>query len=314
MSIDTKRVEYLMLISAHGSISKAASILGMAQPSLGRQIQKLEEECHARLLYRHGRGVLLTPEGMRLVEGMRPLLRQIEALANDLAMERSVPKGHVIVGITPAMCALIGVDLVVTVGEKYPEIGLSIVSGYSGYINEWIVGGRVDLALLHDERRSIRVGGEFLGSAGLYLVSPRDFVAPGGRDVTTIALKDLAGLPLVLPTANHGSRRSLAQAAADVKAQLNVRFEMASLSLMKELVMAGHAHTILALPTITRELEAGLVRAHKLVDPPLTFRLVLATSLSRPFSAAMQAVSSELKSVLRTAVEKSDIPLDITLA
>lgn len=82
--MDLKRVEYLIQVAKFGSFSKAATVVGIAQPALGRQVQKLEEECGVRLLYRHGRGVSLTPEWDNLLERVRPLMRQMEAIAADL--------------------------------------------------------------------------------------------------------------------------------------------------------------------------------------------------------------------------------------
>src|SRR5260221_7214866 len=64
--MDLRRLELLLQVADFGSFSKAATVLGIAQPALGRQIQKLEEECGVRLFYRHGRGVSPTPAGETL--------------------------------------------------------------------------------------------------------------------------------------------------------------------------------------------------------------------------------------------------------
>jgi LysR family nitrogen assimilation transcriptional regulator len=313
MSIDLKRVEYLALVAAQGSFSKAASILGMAQPSLGRHIQKLEEYCHARLLYRHGRGVLLTPEGSQLLDGMRPLLRQIEALTQELSKTHTVPKGHVNVALTPAMRAMIGLKLILNINEKYPDVSISVISGYSGYIHEWLTDGRVDMALLHDTRRLKHLSAEFLGSARLYLISSPASLSPSARARKSIELRELDGLPMVMPTINHGARRSLVDACAATGAHFNVRYEMASLTMMKELVMAGKAHTVLALPAVSQEIEQGLVVARKLVSPTVEARLMLATALSRPITLAMHVVAAELKAVMKSTVSENRRKFDIVL-
>lgn len=59
--MNLKRIEYLLQVAELGSFSRAAAVFGYyPTPSLGRQVQKLEEECAVRLLYRHSRGVSLT--------------------------------------------------------------------------------------------------------------------------------------------------------------------------------------------------------------------------------------------------------------
>ena len=60
--MDLKLVDYLLLAAETGSFAKAASKIGMAQPTFGRLIARLEKDCGARLLYRHGRGVRFFPK------------------------------------------------------------------------------------------------------------------------------------------------------------------------------------------------------------------------------------------------------------
>src|SRR3546814_1928546 len=84
-SVDLKRLEYFLSVAEHGSFSRAASVIGVAQPALGRQVQRLEEACGTKLFYRHGRGVSLTREGEVYAQRIRPLLQQLSAAAADLA-------------------------------------------------------------------------------------------------------------------------------------------------------------------------------------------------------------------------------------
>lgn len=309
--MDLKRVEHLMLVAEYGSFSKAASVIGIAQPALGRQVQKLEEHCGVRLLYRHGRGVSLTPEGERFVERVRPLIRQLEAVTGDLQSERALPKGAVTVGMTPTTLNILGMPLLAAVREKYPEIRLNIISGYSGYIHEWLVEGRLDIATLHDARRSQHIAVDFLAGLSLYLVSSPRLLAAAERKAKVVDLKRIAGLPLVLPTRNHGLRRTLELACGAAGAELDVRYEMDTLALMTELVVAGLAHTVLAIPAVAGELQQGKLVARKLRKPEIETRLMLATALNRPRTHAIRAVDAEIKALLRRVVRESPIPLDV---
>ncbi|ODU66966.1 MAG: LysR family transcriptional regulator [Lautropia sp. SCN 66-9] len=309
--MDLKLVEHLLLVAESGSFSKAASILGMAQPALGRQIGKLERLCGTRLLYRHGRGVTLTPEGEQFIQRMRPMLRQIELLIGEIAQQRLQPHGPVTVVLTPTMLSLFGLLLVTSARKKYPHVKLNIVSGYSGYIQEWLIGGDLDIALLHDARRSKHIVVDYLASAGLHLVSPPDQVKRNRKNRTSIDLEELASLPLVLPTRRHGLRRTLEAACKEIGVSLNVEYEMDTLSLMKEQVVAGHAHTVLAIPAIVGELKRGAVVARKVRNPAVDTRLMLATAVNRPYTQAIRAVQAEIGEVMRQAVHASTLPLDI---
>ena len=87
--MDLRKIENLIHVADQGSFSKAASVLGIAQSALGRQVRKLEDECGCALLYRNGRGVSLTPDGEKLLERLRPLLRQMDHVVTEFHNDRS---------------------------------------------------------------------------------------------------------------------------------------------------------------------------------------------------------------------------------
>lgn len=293
--MDLKRIEYLIQVAEFGSFSKAATVVGIAQPALGRQVQKLEEECGVRLLYRHGRGVSLTPEGEKLLERVRPLMRQLEAIATDMQDERSSPSGLVTIGMTPTICNMLGLQLITTVQKAYPKLRVNVISGYSGYIHEWLMEARLDLAILHDARRSQHVAVEHLADAKLSLVSSPSLLNPVDAKRSSLALRHLDGLPLVLPTQNHGLRRTLELAASHAGISLNVQYEVDTLELMKAIVLAGCAHTVLALPAVQSEIKAGQLIARRINQPDVETRLVLAKAANRPLTRAVRVIEQETK-------------------
>ena len=58
--VDIKQLRYFMGVLEAKSITKAAEQLYVAQPALGLQIRKLEEELGVELFVRHSRGVAPT--------------------------------------------------------------------------------------------------------------------------------------------------------------------------------------------------------------------------------------------------------------
>lgn len=295
--MDLKRIEHLIQVAEYGSFSKAASVIGIAQPALGRQVKKLEEECGTPLLYRHGRGVSLTPDGEKLLTRLRPLLRQMESAVLELRSDQESPSGTVSLGLTPTMSGMLGVQLIAAVKERYPQIQLNIVSGYSGYVHEWLINGRVDLAMLHDARRSQHIVSLPLAELGLSLISPAGMAPPG--DGHNVRVAQLKGIPLVLPTRNHGLRRTVEYAASQAGVPLNVVLEIDALELMRELVMAGMGHTVLAAPAVREQVAAGTLETRLLGTPALSTRLLLATATNRPVTQAAKAVER----IVRTLIE-----------
>jgi LysR family transcriptional regulator, nitrogen assimilation regulatory protein len=300
--MDLRRLELLLQVADFDSFSKAATVLGIAQPALGRQIQKLEEECGVRLFYRHGRGVSLTPEGETLLQRARPLVRQLASIPADLQAERDSPSGHVTVGLTPTVCNLFGLKLMTATRDKYPKLRVNVVSGYSGYVHEWLVDGRLDMAVLHDARRSSTVAVDPLAAAELFFIKPGIETAFDIPAHPTLAA--ISAVPLVLPTGNHGLRRTLEYAASEGGVALNVAFEVDTLELLKQIVASGLACTVLAKPAVLDELAAGTLVAQRFATPVLVTKLMLATAARRPITRGIRLVETEIKSIVADLIKQ----------
>src|SRR5690606_24005080 len=148
----------------------------------------------------------------------------------------------------------IGLPLLQKLRGLAPGIRLNFLTGYSGYVHEWMVDGRVDLAILHDALRSQHIAVTPLASASLFLLShPQLLAAAGLEGRTSISLTELRGLPMAVPSRSHGLRRTLDQGLSKSKSTLDVQYELDTLTLMKEVVLAGIAHTVLAMPAVAAE-------------------------------------------------------------
>jgi LysR family nitrogen assimilation transcriptional regulator len=61
--MDLKQLEYFVNVVDLGGFSRAARVLGIAQPAISRQIRSLEVELRQSLLLRNGRGAAPTEAG-----------------------------------------------------------------------------------------------------------------------------------------------------------------------------------------------------------------------------------------------------------
>ena len=73
INFDWNRARAFLVTAEEGSLSAAARALGLAQPTLGRQVDALEEELGVTLFERFGRGLQLTPAGHELVTHARAM-------------------------------------------------------------------------------------------------------------------------------------------------------------------------------------------------------------------------------------------------
>src|ERR1700710_1994219 len=73
VKFDWNRARAFLVTAEEGSLSAAARALGLAQPTLGRQVDGLEEGLGVSLLELVGRGFTLTPSGLDLLDHVRAM-------------------------------------------------------------------------------------------------------------------------------------------------------------------------------------------------------------------------------------------------
>ena len=298
--MDQTRLRSLLAIAEHGTFSRAASALGLAQPSLSRQIALLEQELGRTLLYRHGRGARLTADGQRLVEAARPLLAAIAGL--PALLDDDVPRGRVVLGVPTFMSVHLAQSIFGPLRRAYPHLQIRLVDGFSGFVNQWLTEGRLDLAILYDSRRSRTVSAELLAEEELMLFA-RSRHARGITGPGPVPLSWLSNLDLILPDRQHGLRRTLH--AAGVRPDPTRLLEVDSLTAIRTLVERGIGWSVLPRAGLTRELKDRRYLLRPIGDPPLRARLMVALSPMRPVTPALRAILTHLHSTVASLQEQA---------
>lgn len=206
--MDVRLLRYFLAVVDEASITRASAALRVAQPSLSRQIRGLEGSLGRSLFDRSDGRLRLTPAGRQLVPLARDLVARAdaaEAAMRDLEASRgtslSVVAPHItIVDVIAPYLATLGMD----------ALKVSVRDAPSLVVFRVIRSGDADLG--------VSVGpppGE-LASLPVSRFSILAQVPPGhrwhGRD--RISLAELVEEPLVLVTAEHGTRRVFDQAVA----------------------------------------------------------------------------------------------------
>jgi len=251
---------------------------------VSRNIAVLEAQCGERLFHRTGRGVILTEFGEQLLPCVSSLLAEAEGLADDIRNLRGKPVGEVVVGMLPSAVRRYAGDLYAAVRTKMPAVRLHLIEGASAQLEEQLHDGRLDMALvLREEEASI---GEayLLARVPLHLVGPATDPVMGSSAIT---LKQLSGLPLVVPGRPHRLRARLDHLAIEHAMALRVAVEADSVQLQYEVVAAGGGFAIASV--LPGSLDQRLASA-RIVEPILERFVVLVESPRRPLTRASREV------------------------
>jgi LysR family transcriptional regulator, nitrogen assimilation regulatory protein len=300
--MEFRQLERFLAIAENDSISRASSILGIAQPALSRQIRQLEAELGAQLFYRHGRGIRLTEAGAAFRSTITPLVSKLLRARSDFTAGSGVVAGSLHVAMPPTMSQVIGPRVVQVFLARFPKVKLQISEGFSGYVNEWMVAGRVDMAIINKGRRSPATHMDPLLTVDLFFLSHRDILNVDTLGRETITLGRLAKIPLILPGKDHGLRRELDTAARKQDAELKLIVEVDSLAALKELVRAKVGPTVLPHGTVINEAIDPAFVVRRVVKPEVTMKFMIAYSVNRPVTPAMRELATMIRAEVRKAL------------
>ena len=114
-----ENLETLVALSKSGTMMEASTDLKISQSAVSKRIAALERYYDRKLVERHGRRVVFTPHGTRLVERVTPLLSEIRSVFLE---DNALRKGRIILGVSEAILASWGPRLFARVRDTLPGI------------------------------------------------------------------------------------------------------------------------------------------------------------------------------------------------
>lgn len=296
--MDLRQLEYFIHVAELGSFTRAAMVLGIGQPALSRQVRGLEVELRQTLFYRNGRGVRLTEAGKRLLAHGRTIQMQFEHARHDVEDARGSPVGRVTIGFPYAVGRALSVPLVQEFSRRYPRASLCITEGLTIHLYEWLLSGRVDIALLHDPAPSPSLDIAPMRHDDLLLLTHKasDEAAVGAP----ISMREVAGLPLIIPRWPHPLRMMVETQLADLGCKPTIAMEIDAVATIVSLVAQGAGHAIATRHAVVISDAQDHLQMRPLADPPMRSVLARAVSAERPLTTLVSRTAELLQELLAT--------------
>lgn len=300
--MDIKKLKAFSVVAEFGSFSRAAAVLGVAQPALSRQVRSLEEELGIELLYRNGRGIVLTEAGGLLNEYAKGILTTVSRAQSEIRALRSSPRGNVVIGMPPSIGTVLTVPLIQHFRSEYPSIQMRVIEGFSGYLLEWLLTGKIDVAVLYNAPRTKNLLSEPLLQDELFLLGAVN--DPAALPPGPIPAKRLSELPLILPSRPHGLRLLIDQVLGEAGIAPNCELEVDALPATIKLAEKRVGYTIHSYSLAHDLVEEGRVKCWPIIEPRLTRELILSTSSQRPTTTATRALTSIVRNQVSELVKQ----------
>lgn len=108
------------------SFNRAAEITNTSQPTVSRQVKRLQDVVGSQLFISTPRGVKLTQKGEALAKALARLDQTLYSITSDLKAETREAEGTVRVSITDGLNALFAAPSLIKFSAQYPKIQLHL--------------------------------------------------------------------------------------------------------------------------------------------------------------------------------------------
>ncbi|MFM7024828.1 MAG: LysR substrate-binding domain-containing protein [Limnohabitans sp.] len=295
--MDLRQLEYFVRVAELGSFTRAAQVLGIAQPALSRQVRLLEVELRQNLLVRNGRGATPTEAGQLLLEHGRGILHQVERAREELGRVRTGLAGRVALGLPPSVARVLTVPLTRAFRQRLPQAQLSISEGLSTAMQENLYNGRLDIAVLYNASPVPGIEHQPLVEEELLLVQPRPLGLQEDPPPAPLPLQEVSALPLVIPSRPNAIRMHVEAEMASIGCRPNIALEIDGVSAILDLVADGAGCAILPRNAVMRSARPSAYSARAIGAPRLRIALSTAISSLRPTTLTQQATLELLHQV-----------------
>jgi DNA-binding transcriptional LysR family regulator len=131
LTFDWNRARAFLLTAQEGSFSGAARVLGIAQPTVGRQVAALEEELDVTLFERVGRGLELTATGVDLLEHVRAMGEAATRISLTAAGQSLSLEGSICISVSEVVAAYMLPPIVQKLRVLHPGIEIELLASNS---------------------------------------------------------------------------------------------------------------------------------------------------------------------------------------
>ena len=146
--MELRVLRYFMTIAREGSITSAANVLHVTQPTLSRQIRDLENELGQKLFIRGSHHMTLTAEGMVLRKRAEEILSMVDKTEAEFHAMESTVSGDIYIGSGETQAIQHIAEIAKEIREDHPGIHYHLYSGNAEDVTERLDKGLLDFGIL----------------------------------------------------------------------------------------------------------------------------------------------------------------------
>ena len=146
--MEIKTLRYFLAVAREESMTKAAEILHVTQPTLSKQLKALEDELGKKLFTRHSFSIRLTEEGILLRNRAEDLIGMADKIEQEFISLDDLTGGDLYFGLAESYQIQYFAREISSFKKKYPGLKYHITSGDTEQVIEKLDKGLLDFTVL----------------------------------------------------------------------------------------------------------------------------------------------------------------------
>ncbi len=145
--INWRHIEIFHAVITSGNLTQAATLLNTSQPTVSRELARLEKQLGLRLFSRVRGRLQPTVQGLRLFEEVQRSWYGLDRIMEAADGLRQFRQGELSIACLPVFSQSLLPPLVQPFLQHYPDVSLNIIPQESPLLEEWLSAQRYDLGL-----------------------------------------------------------------------------------------------------------------------------------------------------------------------
>ena len=280
---------YLAALNVHRHFGRAAAACHVTQPALSNALRALESHFGCTIVRRSRQFEGFTPEGERVLAAAHRMLREQEALEQEVASGQGQARGRLVIGTVPTALPL-AARFAARLAQRHAGLAPQLRSMSSQDIEAGLESLAIDLALGFTDR--------VVGRSGVatwpqtveqyFLVGPPE-PGPAAAAGPTVSWSQAASMRLALLTPEMHHRALIDGVFAALGLQVRPVLETDAVLALSLAVQGGGLWAVMPGALVASAARPAGLQVRRLVEPELLTPLGFMTAVGAPPTRALQA-------------------------
>jgi LysR family transcriptional regulator, regulator for genes of the gallate degradation pathway len=290
------------------TVSQAARLLGVKQPSISRSLSRLELRLKQALFERRHHELRATEIGQKLVVFFKLMFRELDQARDEIRLNLGDRKGQIVLGCLPLTRVRLVPDAIIALASEYPDVKIQVIDGIFPALFEMLMHGEMDL-LVGTLREPLPEGtkAEFLLNDKVSIVVRPEHPLAHRDNVT---LEECLEFDWILPNGPAPLRQFFNAHLKNRGLGLPVRYvEVDSIVVGRSLICSSDRVAILSYFQVEQEVRCGRLSTVRLSLPEAGRRIGVLTKedyVPTPFASGyIEALKTVARRLQQDVIEEA---------